>query len=184
MDQQKTKFVVLARIPAVGRTENEHADVGLPLSYGRLMSQSLSFKVLAGVALLLMIVATIPFALSRSGPAVDPSATADPLLEWHPGPLASSADAAPAWIAPVAETSTPIPVGPPATPDEPPRPEAEVEPTMTASADVPLMSPWPNPAHPIEAAVEESYPGANQAMAIRPSEQTRNRHDNTRSSIH
>ena len=188
MDQQKTKSAVLARIPAVGPAENKHVDDGLPPSRGRLMSQSLSFRLLAAVAVLLMAVATLQFTLSRSGQPADPSTTADPLSEWRPGPLTPSADAAPAWIAPVAETSTPIPASPSATPDVPPQPEVENEPMMTASTETPLMSPWPNPAHPIspqtEAAADESHTGVNQAMAIRPSDQIRNRHDRTRSSIH
>jgi hypothetical protein len=69
-----------------------------------------------------------------------------------------------------------------------PQPTVASQSPAPASIDSPLMSAWPNSAHPVsapEAGAEEPRAGANQAMAIRPPEYSRNNgYDRTRSSVH
>ena len=116
MDRQTTQPMVLARIPDIATAANmadkEHETV--PTSSGRVIGQSLSFKLLAGVVLLLVVAAVIPFALWKHGQSTDsPSATAEALPAWHPGSPAPSAATAPTWT-PVAAVpaSAPIPASP------------------------------------------------------------------------
>jgi hypothetical protein len=180
--------MVLARIPDVAA--GEHGDhKTAPTSSGRVIGQSLSFKLLAAVVLVLVVVATIPFALWRNGRSTDPTATADALPEWHPGAPAPSAGTAPTWTPVVAvPASAPIPASPSPMPGAMPPPNVASQSPAPGSMDLPLMSAWPNSAHPVpasEVGAEEPRAGANQAMAIRPPEYSRNNgYDRTRSSIH
>jgi hypothetical protein len=179
--------MVLARIPDVATAEHGgHKTV--PKSTGRVIGQSLSFKLLAGVVLLLVVVAIIPFALWKHGQSTDSPATADAMPAWHPGSPAPSAATAPSWTPVVAvPASAPIPASPSPMPSAMPQPQVASQPPAPAAIDSPLMSAWPNSAHPVapEADAEQPRAGANQAMAIRPPEYSRNNgYDRTRSSVH
>ena len=154
------KLAVLARIPALNIGTHEDSRGELPTSKGRLINQALSFKLLAGATFLFAVAAILPFTLSRgsqSRPSSDSSRPSDALAEWQPSPSAQ-----------LPSTSTPAL----ATAVAPPT-EVACESASPASTGAPLMSPWPNPAHPTlsptEARFEQPPAGVNQAMAIRPS---------------
>ncbi len=192
MDRQTMQPMVLARIPDIAIAakhggHKEHKTV--PTSSGRVIGQSLSFKLLAGVVLLLGVAAVVPFALWGHAQSTDAPSTADALPAWHPGSPAPSAATAPTWT-PVAAVpaSAPIPASPSPMPSMLPQPNVASVPPAPASIDSPLMSAWPNSAHPTaapETGVEEPRAGVNQAMAIRPPEYSRNNgYDSTRSSVH
>jgi hypothetical protein len=189
MDRQETQPMVLARIPDVANAGEHDGRKNPPTSSGRVIGQALSFKLLTAVVVVLVVVAIIPFALWRNSQSTDPSATADAPPAWHPGEPAPTAPTAPTWT-PVAAVpaSAPIPASPSPMPGTLPQPNVSNSSPTPASIDSPLMSAWPNAAHPIpasEAGAEESRAGANEAMAIRPPEYSRNNgYDRTRSSVH
>ena len=73
MDLQRKKWTVLARIPDLNAAgadgaADEEAGGGLPASTGRLIKQALSFRLLVGTALFLLVAAVMPFALRQEGP--------------------------------------------------------------------------------------------------------------------
>jgi hypothetical protein len=180
--------MVLARIPDVASAGEHEGRRNLPTSSGRVIGQALSFKLLTAVVVALVVVAVIPFALWRNSQATDPSATADAPPAWHPGEPAPSAATAPTWT-PVAAVpaSAPIPTSPSPMPGMLPQPNVANASPAPASIDSPLMSAWPNSAHPIpasQAGAEESRAGANETMAIRPEYSRNNGYDRTRSSVH
>ena len=167
MDRQTMQPMVLARIPdiAIAAHHGEHKEhKTVPTSSGRVIGQSLSFKLLAGVVLLLVVVAVIPFALWRQGQSTDAPATADALPTWHLGSPAPSATTAPTWT-PVAAVpaSAPIPASPSPMPSVVPQANVASQPPASASIDSPLMSAWPNSAHPTAA----SEVGAEEPRAAR-----------------
>ncbi len=194
MDRQETKLMVLARIPDVGVAEHHATRERLPTSSGRVIGQALSFKLLAVAVLLLVVTATIPFALWRNGlataPSTAPSTAADASTPWQAGSPVPSAGTAPIWAAPTVAAvpaSAPTPVKPLLMPDVVPQPKVGSDFPAPAATDAPLMSTWPNPSHPIaspEAGGEEPRANMNQAMAIRPEYGRNNIYDRTRSSIH
>jgi hypothetical protein len=191
MDRETTQPVVLARIPDVATSANHHEGAKqVPSSTGRVIGQSASFKLLAGVVLLLIVAAVIPYALWKHGQsaAPAPSATAEVPPAWHPGTPAASASAAPTWT-PVATmpASGPIPASPSPMPSAAPQPMVASTPPAPAPIDSALMSAWPNSTHPVaqESGAEEPRASANQAMAVRSPEYIRNNgYDGTRSSVH
>jgi hypothetical protein len=184
MDLQEKKPRVLARIPKIVSSVQGQAREETPLSSGRLIGQALSFKLLGGAALVLVVVAI--FAFHGSSPSSVPSVAVTPPPAWQPSPPAASAEAAPVWVAPVATApaSTPAPASPLPMPEVRPQPKlAGTPPAPPAAA---LMSAWPSPAHPTSApemSREEPQVGVNQAMAIRSPEYLGNSHDNTRSGV-
>ena len=164
MDRQEMEPIVLARIPDLGSVgRNRHRGRSLA-SRGRVIGQALSFKLLAVVALVLVAMALVPLTVRKSSQSADSP----------PTPACTPVAQAPA---PRRSVCRPL-LQHPRLPVAPPTP---------AVAEIPLMSKWPNPAHPTStpvAANEEPRAGANQPMAVRPPEYLRNNHDRTRSSIH
>ena len=187
MDRQTTTLNLLARFPDVSTVRPERIGGKVPPSRGRVIGQALSFKVLAVAAVLLVGIAIV---LNRSGPSSESSTATTSLPQWHSESPAPSANAAPVWVTPLAQTpaATPAPTAPPATPGIPPQPTLANEPSAMTAAVGPLMSQWPNPAYPtapqIDSGVDESHADANQSMAIRPAEQTRSNYDRSRPSIY
>ena len=185
MDLLENKPPVLARFPKIVSSEHRHVQKELLPSRGRLLGQAISFKLLGIAALVLVGLAVVPFALRSTSPPV-PAAASTLAPAWQPSPPAPSPEVAPVRVAPVAAipTSTPAPASPSPMPEAYPRPTSASAPQEAPAAA--LMSAWPNPAHPASAAEigrDEPQVGANQAMAIRPSEYRRNSYDNSRSSI-
>jgi hypothetical protein len=188
MDGRQMKPAVLARIPDLASSERETAG-GEPPSRGRVVSQALSFKLLAGAAVLLAVMAVVPSVFRRGGEKEGPATASTPTAAWSASPPAPSAAAAPRWTAPVvsAPASTPIPASPSPMPDGSPAPKAAGASTAPVSAAAALMSPWPNPTQSIsspEAGNDAPRAAVNQAMAIPPSEHSRNNYDSAGSSVH
>jgi hypothetical protein len=188
MDQQATTPIVLARIPDLRAVGPETVDGGRLLSTGRLINQALSFKLLTGAVLLLIAMAVVPFLVKRSGAPADSPVVADPLATWQ-----STSSVAPTGPAPTVLSVGTTVVSSPASdsvvpiPGELPPPVVAGSRPAPASAETPLMSTWPNPAHPTsvsETSPDNSPARVNQAMAIRPTEYLRNSYDRTRSGIH
>jgi len=194
MDRHETKSMVLARIPDVGVAEHQGSRAELPTSSGRVIGQALSFKLLAVAVLVLVVTATIPYALWRNGRATAPSTTADAstttATAWQAGSPGSSAGTAPVWVAPAVAAvpaAAPSPVKSLLTPEVVPQPKVASDSPVPASPDASQMSAWPNPNHQIaspEAGGEAPRASMNQAMAIRPEYGRNNTYDGTRSSIH
>jgi hypothetical protein len=97
MDTQERGLVVLARIPDL-RAENPHGDdSGAPasgrgrLSSGRWMSPSLSYRLLAGLTLCLLVGAVVPYVFSHS-PAQSEPVGANSLGVWQVGPVKDLGD--------------------------------------------------------------------------------------------
>ena len=171
MDRQEMELIVLARIPDLGSVGRNRRRGRSLASRGRVIGQALSFKLLAIAALLLVAMALVPWTVHRSSQSAD------------------SPPAVAAGATPVAQTPAPAPApaSPSAVPAAAPQPKVASAPPTPAAAEIPLMSKWPNPAHPTStpvAANEEPRAGANQPMAIRPPEYLRNNHDRTRSGVH
>jgi hypothetical protein len=188
MDGETTQPMILARIPDVATSTKYGGGHQVPASTGRVIGQAASFKLLAGSALLLVVVAVIPYALWKQGQSADTSATAEALPALHSGSSAPSAAPAPTWT-PVAAVpaSAPIPASPSPMPNATLQATVASAPPAPAAVDSPLMSAWPNVAHPVapQAGAEEPRAGANQAMAVRSPEYIRNNgYDGTRSSVH
>jgi len=141
-----------------------------------------------GVVLLLVVAAVIPYALWKHGRSTDGSPPAEALSAWHPESPAPPVTTAPTWT-PVAAVpgSAPIPASPSPMPSAMLQPAVASAPPAPAAMDSPLMSPWPNATHPVtpQTGGEEPRAVANQAMAVRSPEYTRNNgYDGTRSSVH
>jgi hypothetical protein len=122
MEHERTRLRVLARIPKIGGTGSESGDLAtLPEEDGRLISQTVAFRLLAATALLLLVVAVIPFSRSESGPkpavtgvSSTPSPAAD-VLSWTPVAERASRKAA--------EDGSQMSIWP--SPDHPSSPEVE-----------------------------------------------------------
>jgi hypothetical protein len=196
MDRQEMKPPILARIPELKATGDQKSRARQPASGGRVIGQAWSFKLLAAATALLVVVAIVPFAIPKKDQSAGPSTAVNTAPAWQTGPSAPSANTAPAWSIPIAEVSAPartptgptIPASPPATPSVFPQPNRADDSPVSASAstNTPMMSTWPNSAHPIsspEAGAGEPRASVNQAMAIRP-EYLRNSHDRTGSGVH
>jgi hypothetical protein len=195
MDSLERTWTVLARIPdlnagAEGTAEDETI-MGLPASTGRLIKQALSFRLLLGTALFLLVAAVVPFLSGKKAPSADPSPAADSATAWHTGsnPVLADKSIPPTPAAPARPVAVipanPEPSRPPTT--VPPLPETKAPPQPRV-AEGPLWSNWPNAAHATAkpASGEASRRNANQPVAGRPSEYEadRSNHDRTRSSVH
>lgn len=196
MDQQGTRRVVFARFPDVSSGRGSSSQKAVPVSSGRLLSQAASFKVLAVAVAVLVIIAIVPFAFNRSGSMPETQTVASPQPEWNPNPTAAPAPvevapatpAAPAPIAVAPVAAQPALVASRPTPVAAPAPTATPAPPVTpAPAETPTMSTWPNPSYPVptlKTSEDQPQASANQTMALRPSEYSRNSYDSTRSGIH
>jgi hypothetical protein len=189
MDRQMRTPIVLARIPDLRAVGPEAVDGERVLSRGRMINQALSFKLLAGAVVLLMVMAVVPYITKKSDSSADPPAVSDPLTTWQsastalptgPGPTPAVSVSAVVAFPPASESVVPIA-------GEQLQPAATGSRPASASTEARPKSPWPNPAHPTsasEASPENASAQVNQAMAIRPTEYLRNSHDCTRPSIH
>jgi hypothetical protein len=166
LGSQSLEYPVIARIPALDPPTTSHrhrrsrsSEAAKPTkttaSFGRLISASLSIKLLAGMGIFLFVGAIGPYIYFR---VVDKSPSdMDQALEqaWQPPLPAPTAELAPAWEPPTAQP-TPFPEIKPVIAD---LPTEKIEPKRTAIArsstwtgdvkDQADFSPWPNPAHPV-----------------------------------
>lgn len=191
MDRREMRPPVLARIPNLNSSRTERSPEEPPTSKGRILSQAISWKLLASVALVLVALAIVPLATKRDAASSEPATVAE---TWHPSVPAPSADVAPPWSAPIAQTTTaqPATTQSAATPSPiatmmPEPPVNSVTPT-SASVDEPLVSAWPNSPQSTnpspstsptqstwprtDAVSQDSRVDANQSMAIRPNTRT------------
>lgn len=179
MDRMETNWTVLARIPDMNtfgtctRIEEE-GGTSLPTLGGRILSQSLSFKLLSGLAVFLIVVSVLPFFSGRKEAVSDSASTVDPLSQWQAG-----ASAAPDG-ARIARTPAPRPMTlVSATPEQASAPEIipledKVKNEPQPTVETPLMSSWPNPAQSSnpqnDVGRETPRVGVNRPMAVRPTE--------------
>jgi hypothetical protein len=102
MNHQRKGVAVLARFPDLSNAEpsakvDEPKSCGLLASSGRLISQALSIKLLAGVTLFLLVGAVLPIWLStKDAPPVSLPPAADTLSAWPPKQAAPAPETAPA----------------------------------------------------------------------------------------
>ena len=94
-------IAVLARIPNLGSGPSAAA-IAAPESVGtyRLLSQALSFRLLAGTTILLMAAAIVPYAISKVRSSSRSSTASGERAAWQPEVPAPTADMAPAWNPP------------------------------------------------------------------------------------
>jgi hypothetical protein len=180
---------VLARFPNLCNSEHDQTTKKAPSSYGRIISQAISFKVLSAAVVVLVAAA---FMLSRGGRATDSPKAAEPQTAWQLNTPGSSSVPAATKSAPVVVAAVPAymqsnapkgaeSIDPARTPQR-----NDVRPTPANNGTVPVseskvtgappapainsaskMSLWPNPAYPTsspETGVEPQRPGINQAM--------------------
>jgi len=163
MDREKSNRTVLARIPDLsadtGGRISENEGGALPMSCGRWTNQTLAFKLLSGLTLLLIVVAVLPFFSSRKEKPVDASSTTDALTPWRQEPSATAPEArmAQSHSRPVTRVRA-IPEQSPASGIPPGQPTAKNDANSKPATDEPLMSAWPNPAR---AGAEESRADAD-----------------------
>jgi hypothetical protein len=217
MEDQNSRARVLARIPDLSAAASASGKGGglrgavVSASMGRILSQSLSFKILAGVTVALLAAAIIPYSFNLQKTATNPPPANDQ-LPWQaetsgagtnppaPPPKATLVRAMPEKASAPGALALP----PPVTHDAPP----------SQANDASAMSKWPNPAYggPRRADSEtaDAAPRANRPQAVptpqyqadsrnadqanrpwvtppaAPTEQpaNRNRYDATRPSIH
>jgi hypothetical protein len=146
MDRQQTRLQVLARIPCLSssassdnKVAQEKKCLGLLASSGRIIGQKISFKLLAGISLFLLVGAVLPAILPRKASLSSESTASCSSVK--------SSVAEPAVIQPVARrpvvmvsaTSERLP--PPVVLSPPP--ETSVKP----SAELSTWSSWPSPNH-------------------------------------
>jgi len=155
MSRQQTELIVLARIPDLGTQYQNHEGSGGPngrwkLPGGRWVSQTLSFKLLAGLTLCLLLAAVLPYVLSRSPAPTEPPVASDSLGEWRSDAAKDYGDAKAA--------NRPTPTGATlvrAAPESPPPQRiADRQPSAGDVQSNPAdekrnWSQWPNP-HPVE----------------------------------
>jgi len=187
MDLSGTKLTLLARIPDLSISPEEKPCKSKLFSRGRILNQAISFKLLAVAVVLLIVVALIPKVLKR-GDSADRSVATESAPAWGGSGATTSSESPAAAPASVADASGAKPVQGNVRPATRPALATGVASAIPASrpVDEPLMSAWPNPNYPIspENGGVEPQAGANQPMALRPSEYLRDTHDSTRSSIH
>jgi hypothetical protein len=92
MDARETQRTVLARIPDLNANDPDdgakaNSGRGLPTSVGRLINQAASFKLLAGIAALLLVGAVFIGHI----PSTDPAPTADTATAWRTEPTSVAA---------------------------------------------------------------------------------------------
>ena len=91
MDEMQSTLI-LARIPDLHKGSDSEPVAGGPASRGRLLSQALSFKLLAGGTLALLVVAIVPFSFAKKEPLTVSQTAGDSLPTWHKVPPAAPAD--------------------------------------------------------------------------------------------
>jgi hypothetical protein len=186
MNQRRTGLAVLARFPDLndGKPQagaGEAKGWGLLASSGRLISQGMSIKLLAGMTLFLLVGAILPFlgkdSPSANSPPANSSPAGDALLTWHPRGADTPAEAAPVQRETVATTVARRPAvrvsaiagqsPPPAT--LPQAVEPKHEPQAAPRVADAGMSDWPGPARadqqPANAGLVASQANANRPAA-------------------
>jgi hypothetical protein len=192
------KAKVLARIPDLSHTEHDGTPTKTPSSYGRILSQALSFKVLAAAVVLLVAAAAMLSLGSRatnSPPATGPQTawqlnrSAAPTEPAVSKPATVVVAAAPTYLqsnGPKRDNPITTDQGRPSQRDDAralpannitngvvPVSESKVPAALPAQSPsgVPRMSLWPNPAHLTsspETGMEPPRQGINQAMGASP----------------
>ena len=156
MDFQERDVIVLARIPDLGTHRRHHDGSGdgtsgrWRLSSGRWMSQVLSFRLLAGLTLCLLLAAVLPYVFNQSPTPTEPPVANGSLGAWRSDSSKDFGDAK-AGNRPVPKEATLVRAAPESPP---PQRVAQREPSARNSQpnppdNAPLMSKWPNP-HPVE----------------------------------
>jgi len=188
MNRLETKRIVFARIPDLNASHSGHdmegeKNTGWGPTGSRLLNQALSFKLLAGGTLLLLAVAILPSVFTKKAPSTDTPATAGASPANRLQSHSESADSVSPWRAATAQTVPKPPTLLRPSPTErsqapvavlPPPPEVQGKPTPNVAEDVPTLSVWPNPVHPVsqqsEVGAEKSPANSNPPTAIRPPE--------------
>jgi len=187
MDQQETKLAVLARFPDLSEDNTptgsgKSIGGGMLASTGRLINQVVSFKLLAGIMMFLLVGAVLPFSIGRNRPATDDLSSKDSQATCPAESASELADAAPAQSAPIVQPAVrrpvvlvPVTAEPSSAPAiVPSQFEVEGAAKRGPAAESPLMSSWLNPASADarQSGAEERQPGTNAGLptAIRPPE--------------
>ncbi len=179
MDRMETNWTVLARIPDMNtlgtghRTEEEGGTSSSMLS-GRILNQSLSFKLLSGLTLFLIVASVLPFFSGRKEAGSDSASAVDPLSQWQAGASAAPDEAR------IARVPAPRPMTlVSATPEQASAPEiipleGKIKNEPRPTVETPLMSSWPNPSQSSDprnyAGSETPRVDVNRPMAVRPTE--------------
>jgi hypothetical protein len=172
MEDQNCRARVLARIPDLsaaslaGSKKRGALGVAASASMGRILSQSLSVKILAGVTVALLAAAVIPFSFSSKKTGTERPPAKDQLpwrAEVSAGAEAPASPPTATLVRAMPEkASVPgaLPLPPPMTHDTPPR----------QAHDAPNVSNWPNPAYAGAPRADnwtaEAAPCANKPQAI------------------
>jgi hypothetical protein len=170
MDIQEQDLIVLARIPDLGNHHQQHhhdgnsdgTDARRKLSGSRWISQTLSFKLLAGLTLCLLVAAVLPYVLSQSPAPAGSPVTNDSLGGWRSDAANDFGDEK-AGSRPTPKEATLVR----AAPDSPPpqriaerqSPAGDTQPKP--SNETPTWSKWPNP-HPVEYEADARGDGKSQ----------------------
>lgn len=138
MDQRKSGIPLLASFPDLSEHGADHKeDAGLLKSSGRLFSQAMSAKLLAGITLFLLVGAVLPFCLksaSREMPLGDSLVASQPKTS----KTTARTDDSPI-LAPTRRPAVRVAAAKERTP-------APLRPMSEPKAAPPMMSSWPNPA--------------------------------------
>jgi hypothetical protein len=186
MSPERRGLPVLARFPDLndGKLQagaDKAKGWGLLASSRRLIGQAMSFKLLAGMALFLLIGAILPW-IGRDTRPVNSPPVGDATATWHPRGSEASAEAAPAKCETVAMTvAQRLPVRIcaaaellPAPAMLPPTAEIKREPQAAPTVAESLMSNWTPPARvdlqPARPGVEALTEGVNPPVAARSTE--------------
>ena len=166
MEREKSQLMVLARIPNLSSGGSEGAGhATLPNEDGRMISQTVAFRLLAATILLLLVVAIIPFSMSNKTPKPAPTAAAStpspspaadtvgwmPHVASAPQQAAETAPQMSSWSPPIRPTSSQIEESREGLPPAGNRP-------MAAEA-APQMSSWPSLNRPMPSQIEEPREG-------------------------
>lgn len=176
MDQMETNWTVLARIPDIntlgsGTIAKEKGGTSLSTLRGRILGQSLSFKLLSGLALFLIVASIFPYFSGSKEADSDSASTVDQHSQCQAG---TSAVADEARIArnPASRPITLVS----ATSEQTQAPEilplgGEDKTEPQSSGETRLMSSWPNPTQSSDprndAGPETVGVGVNRPMAVR-----------------
>ena len=187
MDQRRTGLAVLARFPDLNDGKPQ-AGVGeakgwkLLASGGRLISQGMSIKLLAGMTLFLLVGAILPFCIGKDSQPVSSapanlSPAGDALSTWHPRGADTPVEAVPVQRDTVATAvarrpavrvaAIPEPSPPPVTLPQAvePKYESQAAPRVADAG----MSDWPGPARanqqPTNGGLVASQAGVNRPAA-------------------
>ena len=179
MDRKLSDCLVLARIPDLKSFESDNADDAQPIASrpasigSRIMNQSLSFKLLAGLAMILIVASVLPNFFGGSATVDDAPAVVDAADSWQAAAPESQHEAAPSG-APRPMTVVSATPEPGAAPDMiPTKCEDEAQQQPEIADESPMMSSWPNPAHacPPKSDAERQPPAvAARPMAVRATE--------------